>query len=491
MAISVVWFKRDLRVDDHAALCAGAQRGKVIPLYIVEPEYWHLPDTSARQWEFTRESVQDLSLRLAQLGQPLIVRVGSAVQVLSQLRREIAFDAIFSHEETGNDWTFQRDKCVAQWAAAEGVQWAEFAQAGIERRSVGRNGWACRRDAFMARAPWPVPKGLAPLHLASDNVPGAGDLALVADPCPGRQKGGRAAADDLLHSFLHRRGQTYRKDMSSPVAGEWSCSRLSPYLALGVVSPRHVLAASFDRKRREKGAGTNWSKSLKSFDSRLAWRDHFIQKLEDQPSIETKHLHPSFAGLRGCDDALLQAWSDGQTGVPFVDACMRYLTHTGWLNFRMRSMLMAFACYHLWMDWRDPGLILARRFTDYEPGIHWSQVQMQAGTTGINTIRIYNPIKQGQDQDPTGEFTRKWVPELDGIAPEFLQDPWRRGGWPGYPAPVVDVAAAASFARKTMWGLRKDAQFRERSKGIVAKHASRKRPRGAPAKANRQLRLDL
>ena len=102
----------------------------------------------------------------------------------------------------------------------------------------------------------------------------------------------------------------------------------------------------------------------------------------------------------------LAAWEAGETGLPFVDACMRYLRATGWLNFRMRSMLVAVASYHLWLDWRATGPHLARQFTDYEPGIHWPQVQMQSGTTGMNTVRIYNPVKQGRDQDPAGVFTR-------------------------------------------------------------------------------------
>jgi deoxyribodipyrimidine photo-lyase len=216
--------------------------------------------------------------------------------------------------------------------------------------------------------------------------------------------------------------------------------------------------------------------SLKSFQSRLAWRDHFMQKLEDAPRIETHCLHPAYQGLRGDDPALRAAWEKGETGVPFVDACMRSLIATGWLNFRMRSMLMAFASYHLWLDWRATGPHLARMFTDYEPGIHWSQVQMQSNTTGINTPRIYNPVKQGHDQDPDGIFTRRWLPELADVPAAHLQEPWK---WQdahrlAYPAPVVDVAQAARHAREAIFGLRRSEGFRGTAQGIVEKHASRK-----------------
>jgi deoxyribodipyrimidine photo-lyase len=137
-------------------------------------------------------------------------------------------------------------------------------------------------------------------------------------------------------------------------------------------------------------------------------------------------------------------------------------------------MVMSVASYHLWIDWRSTGNILARLFTDYEPGIHWPQVQMQSGTTGINTPRIYNPIKQGLDQDPTGTFTRRWLPELAAVPDQFLQEPWK---WHGvqtlrYADPIIDVASAARYARDTIWALRRkpDPSIAQ----IVAKHASRK-----------------
>ena len=152
---------------------------------------------------------------------------------------------------------------------------------------------------------------------------------------------------------------------------------------------REVLQAS----RTHSGRGVS------SFESRLHWHCHFIQKLEDQPAIEFSDFHPFIRGIRALDVERLTAWSEGRTGVPFVDACMRALQAHGWINFRMRAMLMSFASYNLWLPWRDSGLHLARQFVDYEPGIHWSQCQMQSGSTSINTIRIYNPIKQGMDHD--------------------------------------------------------------------------------------------
>jgi len=307
------------------------------------------------------------------------------------------------------------------------------------------------------------------------------DIDLAVDHCPERQIGGRSIGLGLLDEFLNTRGQTYRKAMSSPLDGEWACSRISPYLAVGALSGREAAKAAKHRAAEVKGTRVGWAGSMKSFQARLAWRDHFMQKLEDEPEIETRCLHLAYEAMRPSDpDAQrLQAWAMGETGVPFVDACMRFTRAGGWLNFRMRAMVTSFASYHLWLDWRAHGPILARYFTDYEPGIHWSQVQMQSGTTGMNTVRVYNPVKQGHDQDPNGVFVRRWCPELAGVPDAHLHEPWR---WDGagdivgrvYPRPIVDVQKAAKAARDAVWGVRKGLEFKSEAARIVEKHASRK-----------------
>ncbi len=493
------WFKRDLRLTDNAALTRAAGIGDVLPLYIIETALWQQPDASARQWAFVAESLVALDGALAHRGLRLILRTGDAVGVLDDLCRRHRIDRIVSHQETGNLWTYARDIRVADWARGSGVQWEEVAGSGVVRRLRSRDGWAARRDAFVASPVLPVPRmtpvsGVDPGHLA--------DPGLAPDPCSDRQTGGRGVGITLMNTFLTTRGQTYRAAMSSPVTGASACSRLSPHLAWGTLSVREVAHATKARQAERPGGG--WAGSLSSFQSRLAWRDHFMQKLEDEPAIETRCLHRAAESLRprDPDPIRLAAWENGETGLPFVDACMRYLAATGWLNFRMRSMVMAVASYHLWLDWRATGPILARRFTDYEPGIHWPQVQMQSGTTGINTIRIYNPVKQGHDQDPSGAFTRRWVPELAAVPDAFLQEPWT---WDSanrlrYPPPVVDVAASQRAARDAVWALRRDPGHKAEAAGIVARHASRKdgtgrfvNDRETPRKPRdkRQLSFDL
>ncbi|MCV6598172.1 MAG: deoxyribodipyrimidine photo-lyase [Mangrovicoccus sp.] len=477
-----MWFKRDLRVQDNGALAGAAARGPVLPLYMIEPEYWQQPDASGRQWAFVAESLRELSDALANLGQPLVLRVGEAVPLLQELHADYGIAALHSHEETGNGWTFARDRRVAAWCRAQGIPWQQYRQHGVERGPSTRNGWAARWDKMMAQPGAQTP-ALTPLGpVFSQAVPEARAIGVAADPCPQRQRGGRSAGLALQQSFLARRAAQYQRAMSSPLSGANACSRLSPHIAYGTLSMREIAQATWARQTALPGA--QWRRSLTSFSGRLHWHCHFIQKLEDRPSLEHENMHRAYDGLRPRrpDQARLEAWARGETGLPFVDACMRALTATGWLNFRMRAMLMALASYHLWLDWRTPGLHLARGFTDYEPGIHWPQVQMQSGTTGINTARIYNPAKQGMDQDPQGIFTRRWLPELREIPDRFLQEPWKAPNagqvlGRAYPFPIIDHLQAAREARQKIWAVRKSPGFREEAAKIVAKHASRKTSR--------------
>jgi len=497
--LQIVWFKRDLRVHDHEPLTLAAQRGPVLPLYIVEPELWRQPDTSLRQWAFWREGLQSLRADLAGLGQPLVVRVGEATAVLRSLLQRHRVEAVWSHMETGNAWTFARDRAVAALLRGHGIAWHQARQHGVVRGSVDRDRWSRQWEALMSAPVLSAPRlqrlpGIDPGALPESPAEG-----LSPDPCPGRQPGGRPFAEQVLHSFLEERGARYHREMSSPLSAAGSCSRLSAHLACGALSMREVLQATRERRAEvrqgPRGSHGSWPRALAAFEGRLHWHCHFIQKLESEPRIENENMQRAMDGLRDArpDAARLGAWSRGETGWPLVDACMRALEHSGWINFRMRAMLTSVASYQLWLHWREPGLHLARQFVDYEPGIHWSQAQMQSGTTGINTLRIYNPLKQSLDQDPRGLFIRTWVPELAAVPDAWIHAPWqmpeaeqRRCGvriGRHYPAPLVDHEAAARLARQRIQQARRDGDARAQSRAIYERHGSRKRTpqrRGRP-----------
>ena len=497
----VVWFKRDLRVVDHAPLARAAQAGPVLCLYIVEPGLWQQPDAARQHLLFGLECLRELYTALRAHGLRLHVRVGEATEVLQDLHDHTAFTDLHSHEETGNGWTYGRDIAVARWCESRGIHWQESPQFGVVRGLRQRSRWQTRWDAFMAQALAPALQDCQPVNARCDLPPTAAPcadaLGLPAHDPPARQRGGRTAALAVLHAFLHSRSAQYRGGISSPLKATTACSRLSPYLSWGCVSLREVVQLTRAREA-EPELPSRQRQGLNAFTSRLYWHCHFIQKLETEPAIEWHNMHRGYDGLREGDFNPLhfEALTQGRTGWPLVDACVAMLRETGWLNFRMRAMLVSVAAYPLWLHWRPVGEWLAQQFLDYEPGIHWSQLQMQSGTTGINTTRVYNPIKQAQDQDPHGHFVRRWLPAMRRVPDSWLFEPWRMP--PSVQAqcgvtvgvdiamPVVSLDVATRDAKARLHSRRGRPEVRAAKAEVVSKHASRQVPRARRGKTSAQ-----
>lgn len=484
----VVWLKRDLRVHDHAPLVEASRRGRVVVLYVFERELWSTPEFDASHHVFIAQSLRELDARLREIGGHVTYRVGDVVAVLDELRNTTDFHALWSHQESGNRITYDRDLRVGAWCRANGIAWHEPLQSGVFRRMRSRDDWIARWEDFVASPVVAAPARIAMVEgVRADRIATLDEMGLDASD-KDAQRGGETEAWSALRSFLDERGVDYRRAMSSPITAIDACSRISPHLAWGTISIRatmHALERRVAEVALDRDADPRWSRSLASFRSRLQWRDHFVQKLEDEPDIEFRNFARAYDGLREdeFDEARFAAWCEGRTGFPMVDACMRALLATGWINFRMRAMLVSFAAFHSWLHWRRPAVFLARHFLDFEPGIHYAQFQMQSGTTGINTMRVYSPAKQQRDQDPTGAFVRRWVPELARVPDEFLAEPWRMppllqrmcGCTIGsdYPAPIVDAVAAPRVAKGRVTDVRKSAAARAEFRDVLAKHGSR------------------
>ena len=482
--MNIVWFKRDLRLQDHEPLLNAAHLGKTLPLYIIEPELWKQPDISQRHWCFIHDSLRELDESLSSYGGRLIVRIGSALSIFEDLRQKLGNFSLWSHEETGNAWTFRRDIAIAKWCRENGIIWHEFPSNGVVRRLKNRDDWSQLRNERMQHAIILPPTKISFYPgIISDSIPSK-DHPIFGNNSEGRtQIGGRSEGLITLQSFLEERARKYMLTISKPGVSARHCSRLSAHIAYGTLSVREIEQATKEKIRTLQGIKDDDARhlicNLSAFLSRLAWRCHFVQKLEQQPEIETQCMHPAFEGMRESHfrEDYFEAWKNGKTGYPLIDACMRSLIQNGWITFRMRAMLVSFASYHLWLDWRQTAPYMAQLFTDYEPGIHYSQFQMQSGVTGINVIRIYNPIKQSLDHDPEGKFILRYVPELKDVPKSFIHEPWRFQNIDAhYPAPIVDHKEAIRHAREQISERRKMAGFKESAKATHKKLGSRQSP---------------
>ena len=483
MSYSLVWFKRDLRWQDHSALVKASQKGFVRCIYVIEPDLWLQPDAALQHFEFVRESLQILDAYFRSLGGCIEIHHGELPDVLSRIWQDAPFAGLYSHEETGNGFTYARDLKVSAWCKVHGVDWYEFPQFGVVRRLKNRNLWQSAWERHMAS---PV-ETVETLHFWSEPNESAFSMVtpshLKHDP-PMRQLGGRVNALKTLNSFLNARSIGYRGGISSPLSAPDACSRLSAYLTYGCISMREVVQQTRAHIAELPQQASRHRAGLTAFTSRLYWHCHFIQKLESEPEIEWRNMHQGYDDLREQDFNLefFEALKEARTGWPMVDACVTMLRETGWLNFRMRAMLVSVAAYPLWLHWRPVGEWLATQFLDYEPGIHWSQLQMQSGTTGINTTRVYNPIKQAQDHDPYGKFVRRWLPHMRHVPDTWLFEPWLMPEQlknnlllSGHIVePLVDLAAATRESKQRLYAIRKKPEIIDGKKAVIDKHASRK-----------------
>jgi deoxyribodipyrimidine photo-lyase len=485
---AIWWVKRDFRLYDNAALCrALAECQRVMPVYVFEPLVFEGPDWGQPHAQAIHDGVTSLRKNLQHHGSDLVVRRGPILTIFDELYRAAPFTHLYAHEETGLAHTYARDKAVQQWCRDRGVAFVEVPTNGVIRGLKDRDHWQSLFATHMNLPLRPIPKAelkaradVSGFDVLPGRIPSLKTLGYISNNQ--LRAVSEKQAHDTLQDFLRVRAHAYSGGISSMNTAPTACSRLSVHLAWGTISLATVLRATRAKAsavtRQPDESAARVKKSLRKFESRLYWHSHFVQKFEDEVEMEQRPVNAVFAtGLpyvTGAEhDARLVAWRTGQTGFPAIDAAMRCYAATGWLTFRSRAMITSFATHALRLPWQTIVYELAQLMHDYVPGIHVAQVQMQAGVTGTNTIRVYSPQKQLEDQDPDCVFVKTWVPELAGVSAAAIRQ-HHTEPVAGYCAPIIDFAAETKIMKDALYAKKKSSSGRHHAKRVYQKHGSRR-----------------
>lgn len=410
----VVWHRRNLRTTDHGALTyATKEYDHILPLFTFDPQFYRSDGLACdSRIKFLHESLTDLNSQYNNHNGHLTYAHGNPIKILSTLH-DNGWDIVATADPTGR-YGWKRDNtaadtCDVKFIDADGL---------IRNTTHTRDNWSDHITDWY-HAPQHTPT-LNTTNIATDNstvsIKEIESTYAITPEKTAVPTGGTTAGETRLKQFT-RNLTNYPDNISAPIDAETGTSRLSPYLRFGCLSVREVY--QYVNEHGIDGAGKDM------FFSRLYWNRHYNQKLEDWHGWMDTAVNPVMEDFHKdtYDEQLVNAWKHGQTGYPMVDASMRCLKQTGWLNFRMRAMCASFLCDLLQQPWKIGADWFYYHLIDADPAINYTQFQNQAGVVGVNMMRVYNPQKQVQDNDPHGEFISKWVPELAPLPVAHLDTP--------------------------------------------------------------------
>jgi len=482
--VNIVWFKKDLRLKDHQPLFEAQKENiPTILLYIFEPILLQAPTSDIRHFRFIWQSLQNINSQLNCQNKTLTICYGCASDVFEKINSTYQIHKVFSTQETGIDITFNRDRELKKWCAKNSISWIEFQNGAIIRGLKNRKTWSVNWETTMCS---PINENniseINVLDANSDFSDVKNILSLeIFENNSNFQPGGETFGEKYLSSFLNTRFVNYSNGISKPIASRTSCSRLSPYLTYGNLSMKQVYQATVLTLRK-----TTNKRPLYNFISRLHWHCHFIQKFESECRIEKDNFNTAYNQIRNeVNQEYFQAWKNGKTGFPLVDANMICLKETGYINFRMRAMVVSFFTANLFQPWQIASKHLARMFLDFDPGIHYPQMQMQACTIGTNAMRIYNPTLNSKKHDADGLFIKKWLPQLANFPTDLIHEPYLATIEQqqlfkciigvNYPMPMIDLKASSKFAKDQISSVLKTENAKLEISRILTSHVKSKK----------------
>ncbi|MFB6294917.1 MAG: deoxyribodipyrimidine photo-lyase [Candidatus Nanohaloarchaea archaeon] len=450
---AIAWLRREMRVTDNTALVRAAQdHDEVVPLYVVDTDLFQERPFGSPRAMFWHDALHELQDRLEEDRNRLVVRHGTPLEALNDVVASADADRVVYNRDY-TPYARERARRVRQELdiPVHGVK----DRAMFDRDEIMTNSgtpykvYTYYRDKWFDRgkpAPRQVPDFTVP-QLPSDDIPSLDALGYEQpDGMDWIWEPGRSGGLDRLETFKHRIGG-YAEKRDYPAAD--ATSKLSPHLTFGTVSVREAFQAAEDA--REAGANED---GVTTWEEELAWRDFYFQVLWHWPETVEKAFLDKYRGMNWNSKQKASrrwdAWVDGRTGYPFVDAGMRQLKETGWMHNRLRMVVTSFACKDLWLDWRDVHAYFERMFVDAEVaamvgGIQWAY---SIGTDAQPYFRVFNPWTQGEDYDPDGAFIREFVPELADVPDEYIHRPHEMPDelqeeadciiGEDYPGPVVD-----------------------------------------------------